>query len=122
MARVKPRHAHGSQLESYFVYRVPVHAVEVALEGARLEVYRNDDGTVRAAHLNGDVDPARALTVLRAMLERGEVRWLELGLRAYALMEGKREYRPWRRNAHLSLAALGALERLEPEVHYHAPV
>jgi hypothetical protein len=119
---MKPRHAHGYELEAYFVFSQPVPSVENPLKNLKLEAYPNDDTSFRAARLTGDADPDAALETLRALLLSGTVRWLELGLRGYSFMDGKREYRPWRSNAHLSLDALLELTHLEPEMRYHAPV
>jgi hypothetical protein len=122
MSAVPLRHAHGAAFDAYLVFSDPPEGFESPLPGASLELYPHADGRVRAARLSGDIPAQVGLETLRALLERGEVRWLELGLRAYALMEGKREYRPWRKNVHLSLEALRDLHTLEPEVRYHAPV
>ena len=119
---MKLRNAHGTELEIYIVYTQPVATATLQLEGLRLDQYPNPDGLIRAARGTGDVSGDAALGLLRAMLLGGEIRWLELGLRGYSLMEKKREYRPWRKNAHLTLAALTALVTLEPEVRYHAPI
>jgi hypothetical protein len=118
---MKLRNAHGYELEAYFVFTNPVQTVQAPLEGLKLETYPTEHGLFRAARVTGDANGEIALEVLRTELLNGTVRWLELGLRGYALMEGKREYRPWRRNAHLGLEALRNLETLEPEVRYHAP-
>ncbi len=116
------RFAQGYELEAYLVFSqpLPLDGVVNPLPTLKLEVYPLDETRGRAIRLSGDIDGARALEVLRGLLGNG-VRWLEVGLRGYGLMEGKREYRPWRRNAHLSLEALMALSALEPEVRYHAP-
>jgi hypothetical protein len=119
---MKLRNAHGAELEAYFVFSVSPLVEIPSIEGVRLEVYPNDDGSLRAARITGDADGHEALERLRARLLSGELRWLEIGLRGYSLMEGKREYRPWRRNAHLSVEDFVALTALEPEVRYHAPV
>ena len=119
---VKLRNAHGTELEVYIVYTQPVATATLQLEGLRLDQYPNPDGLIRAARGTGDVDGNAALGLLRAMLLAGEIRWLELGLRGYSLMEKKREYRPWRKNAHLTPEAFSALVTLEPEVRYHAPI
>ncbi len=122
--RMKPRHAQGSELEVYFVYSQPIpsESVVAPLPGMRLEAFPHDDQTVRSVRCTGDADPPEALKALRGWLASGQIRWLELGLRGYGLIDGKREYRPWRKNAHLSLAQLLALETLEPEIRYHAPI
>jgi hypothetical protein len=120
---VNPRNAHGIELEIYFVYTTPVAvATTLQLAGLTLEDYPTSDGLFRAARGTGDVPGSVALETLRAMLLSGQIRWLELGLRGYSLMEKRREYRPWRKNAHLTLEAFTALTALEPEVRYHAPV
>ena len=119
---VKLRNAHGTELEVYIVYTQPVVSAMLNLDGLRLEEYPNPDGLIRAARGTGDVGGDEALGLLRAMLLSGEIRWLELGLRGYSLMEKKREYRPWRKNAHLTLETFTTLTALEPEVRYHAPI
>ena len=119
---MKLRNAHGTELEVYIVYTQPVAVATLQLEGLKLEGYPTEDGRIRAARGTGDVDASAALETLRAMLLSGEIRWLELGLRGYSLMEKRREYRPWRKNAHLTLEAFSALIVLEPEVRYHAPI
>lgn len=119
---VKLRNAHGTELEVYIVYTQPVALAELQLEGLKLEYYPTPDGLIRAARGTGDVDANDALETLRVMLLTSEIRWLELGLRGYSLMEKKREYRPWRKNAHLTLEAFTSLTALEPEVRYHAPI
>lgn len=116
------RNAHGTELELYIVYTQPAVAATMQLEGLKLEHYPTPDGLIRAARGTGDVDGNDALEALRAMLLSGQIRWLELGLRGYSLMEKKREYRPWRKNAHLTIEAFTALTVLEPEVRYHAPI
>ena len=119
---VNLRNAHGTELELYIVYTQPVTTAELQLEGLNLERYPTEDGRIRAARGTGDVAGNLALETLRAMLMNGEIRWLELGSRGYSLMENKREYRPWRKNAHLTLEAFKTLIALEPEVRYHAPI
>jgi hypothetical protein len=119
---MKLRNAHGAELEAYFVFSVSPQLEIPSVEGVKLEVYPNEDGSLRAARISGDADGKETLERLRARLLSGELRWLEIGLRGYSLMEGKREYRPWRKNAHLSLEDFAKLETLEPEVRYHAPV
>jgi hypothetical protein len=116
------RFAQGYELEAYLVFTeaVPNEAVTNPVPGSTLEVYPLDEARVRAIRISGDVDGMQALESMRSLLGRS-VRWLEVGLRGYGLIDGKREYRPWRRNAHLSLEALMVLEKLEPEVRYHAP-
>ena len=118
---VKLRNAHGTELEVYIVYTQPVATATLPLEGLKLEGYPTEDGQIRAARGTGDVDASVALETLRAMLISGEIRWLEIGSRGYSLMEKKREYRPWRKNAHLTLEMFTTLTALEPEVRYHAP-
>lgn len=118
-----PRH----ELEVYAVFTHPLEQHLVGdffadLNGLRLEAYPDaQPGLVRAARLNGDIAPDMALMVLRGQLEQGKLRWLELGLRGYGLIKGKREYRPWRKNAYLSLESFRKLTALEAEVHYHVP-
>ncbi len=119
---MKLRNAHGTELELYIVYTQPVASAALQLEGLKFETYPTPDGLIRAARGTGDVAGSVALETLRAMLLSGEIRWLELGLRGYSLMEKKREYRPWRKNAHLSLEQFTDLTALEPEVRYHAPI
>jgi hypothetical protein len=75
----------------------------------------------RAIALQSDTDFDEILGVLRWALESGLLRWLEIGLHGYGLIDGKAEYRPWRRNRYLGLAQFVALGQLEPEVRYHAP-
>jgi hypothetical protein len=120
----KPRHSHGTSLEAYLVFASPLpsHEVKNPLPNCQLEAYPESPTHIRALRLYGDVSAQVALEVLRGLLETGQVRWLELGMRAYALMEGKREYRPWRANKHLSSVELQGLSSLEPEVRYHAPL
>ena len=118
---MKLRNAHGTELEVYVVYTQPVATATLQLEGLSIEFYPTDDGQFRAARGTGDVDGNLALETLRALLLSGEIRWLELGLRGYSLMEKKREYRPWRKNTHLTLETFVHLTTLEPEVRYHAP-
>jgi hypothetical protein len=120
----KPRHSHGASLEAYLVFASPLpnHEVHNPLPTCQIESYPDSPTHTRAVRLHGDVPAQVALDVLRGLLEQRQVRWLELGMRAYALMEGKREYRPWRANKHLSREALLDLAWLEPEVRYHAPV
>lgn len=121
--RVNLRNAHGTELEVYFVFTQPIATAKtLQLEGLRLEHYPMPDGLIRAARGTGDVQGDVALNALRAMLLNGDIRWLELGLRGYSLMEKKREYRPWRKNAHLTLAAFKSLLALEPEIRYHTPI
>jgi hypothetical protein len=60
---------------------------------------------------------------LLAWLQRHAATWAawEFGLRGYAVMQGRREYRPWRRNGHLDRAGLLGLVLLEPELRYQGP-
>jgi hypothetical protein len=120
----KPRHSHGAALEAYLVFASPLPNGDVQnpLPTCHIDVFPENQTHTRALRIYGDVQAADALEVLRGLLLSGQVRWLELGMRGYALMEGKREYRPWRSNKHLTEEALLALARLEPEVRYHAPV
>jgi hypothetical protein len=78
-----------------------------------------DPSRWRALRLAGDIEGERLLAWVQA--EAGGFRWLEFGLRGYGVLEKRREARPWRRNAHLSLAQLAQLARLEPEVRYQVP-
>jgi hypothetical protein len=120
----KPRHSHGASLEAYLVFAVPIpsHQVQNPLPDCQVEIYPDSSTHTRAMRLYGDVSSQTALVVLRDLLDSGQVRWLELGMRGYALMEGKREYRPWRANKHLSRATFLELAHLELEVRYHAPI
>jgi hypothetical protein len=120
----KPRHSHGASLEAYVVFASPLPSDTVTnpLPACQVEIYPDSPTHARAMRVYGDVQAVVALGVLRDLLHSGQVRWLELGMRGYALMEGKREYRPWRANKHLSRADLMGLASLEPEVRYHAPV
>lgn len=115
------------ELDAYIVYTRSVRRDELerlatGLAGLRLEAFA-DDGTdlYRAARLSGPTDAAAALAALKLGVAASTFRWLELGLRAYALIDGRREYRPWRRNRYLDRESMAALGQLEPEVRYHAP-
>jgi hypothetical protein len=81
----------------------------------------SDANLYHALRISGDADPEAFLAGCRALVVAGQARWLEFGLRGYIIIEGKREYRPWRRNQYMDRAALAALPGLEPEVRYHAP-
>jgi hypothetical protein len=119
---MKPKHSHGASLEAYLVFSTPQLEVINPIQGCQIEMYPENPTHTRAIRLYGDVEAGSALETLRGLLLGGQVRWLELGMRGYALMEGKREYRPWRSNKHLSQEALLQLSNLEPEVRYHAPI
>ena len=121
---MKPRHSHGVELDAYLVFTQPIANQEVQnpLESCHLEPYPENPSHTRAIRVFGDTDHQQALQVLRGLLENNSVRWLELGMRAYALMEGKREYRPWRSHKHLTREAFLALPTLEAEIRYHAPL
>jgi hypothetical protein len=119
---MKPRHSHGASLEAYLVFSTPQQKVINPILGCQIETYPENPTHTRAIRVYGDVEAGIALQTLRDLLLTGQVRWLELGMRGYALMEGKREYRPWRSNKHLTQEALLQLTSLEPEVRYHAPV
>jgi hypothetical protein len=116
------RFAQGYELEAYLVFSqpLPLDAVVNPLPALKLEVYPLDETHARAIRLSGDIDEAQVLSGLRGLLG-DNVRWLEVGWRGYGLIDGKREYRPWRRNAHLGFEVFMALETLEPEVRYHTP-
>jgi hypothetical protein len=115
------------ELEAYIVFTQPLEIGRVrdALEAFNElthELYPSETPDfIRAARLSGDQDAKTVLDALRERLTGKELRWLEIGLRGYGIIKGKREYKPWRRNAYLSLELLERLERLEPEVRYHAP-
>ena len=115
------------ELEAYIVFTEPLEVeraqrVLEAFNQLTHELYPSETPAfIRAARLSGDQDAKTVLDALRAQLTGSQLRWLEIGLRGYGIIKGKREYKPWRRNAYLSLESLEALERLEPEVHYHAP-
>lgn len=115
------------ELEAYIVFAEPLELerAEAVLDefgDLRREFYPAETpALIRAARLSGDADAKTVLNALRLKLTGSELRWLEIGLRGYGLIKGKREYKPWRRNAYLNLEAFERLERLEPEVRYHAP-
>jgi hypothetical protein len=119
---MKPRYSQGASLEAYLVFSTPQLEVTNPIQGCQIERYPENPTHTRAIRVFGDVEAGVALTALRGLLLSGHVRWLEIGMRGYGLMEGKREYRPWRANKHLSLETLTQLAVLEPEVRYHAPV
>jgi hypothetical protein len=116
----------GVELDAFIVFFKPL---EIGLakrllefEGSTLEFYPLENSQlIRAARVTGDTDLKMALEQTRAHLTEGRARWIEIGARGYAVIDGRREYRPWRKNAYLTLEKLGALEKLEPEVKYHAP-
>lgn len=115
------------ELEAYIVFAkaLEVERAEAMLnelDGLARELYPAEaPDSIRAARLSGDANAETVFTALRSRLVTNELRWLEIGLRGYGLIKGKREYKPWRRNAYLSLEAFGKLEKLEPEVRYHGP-
>ncbi len=115
------------ELEAYIVFTEPLEVKRVqraldAFNGLTHELYPSETPDfIRAARLSGDQDAKTVLDALRTRLMGNQLRWLEIGLRGYGIIKGKREYKPWRRNAYLSLELLESLERLEPEVRYHAP-
>jgi hypothetical protein len=115
------------ELEAYFVFTEPLpieHAQAVLNELGELtpEFYPTETpGLIRAARASGDADAHTVLHTLHERLANAELRWLEIGLRGYGLIGGKREYKPWRRNAYLNRETFEKLEQLEPEVRYHAP-
>jgi hypothetical protein len=115
------------ELEAYIVFTEPltVERVEAVLnELSELipELYPTETpGLIRSARLSGDTDVQAVLNALRERLVNNELRWLEIGLRGYGLIKGKREYKPWRRNAYLNQENFKKLEKLEPEVRYHTP-
>ena len=119
---MKPRFSHGTELDAYLVFTVPIpnHEVQNPL-GCKLELYPANPTHTRAIRLYGDTNHQTALETLQALLENKTARWLELGMRGYGLMEGKREYRPWRSHQHLTREAFLALKKLEAEIRYHAP-
>jgi hypothetical protein len=120
---MKPRFTHGTELDAYLVFTVPIpnHEVHNPL-GCSLEPYPENLTQTRAIRLYGDTNHQFALETLQGLLENKTVRWLELGMRGYGLMEGKREYRPWRKHQHLTREAFLALGKLEAEIRYHAPL
>ncbi len=91
-------------------------------EASTLELFPLENSPlIRAARVMGDTDLKFALESVRAHLLEQRARWIEIGARGYAIIDGKREYRPWRKNAYLTLEKFSLLEKLEPEVKYHAP-
>ena len=120
---MKPRFTHGTELDAYLVFSIPIPNAEVInpLECSLL-VYPENTTHTRAIRLYGDTKHQIALETLQALLENKTVRWLELGMRGYGLMEGKREYRPWRSHKHLTREAFLDLSKLEAEIRYHAPL
>ncbi len=121
---MKPRFTHGTELDAYLVFQEPIdtNAVLNPLEPCKIELYPQNQTQTRAIRLYGDIDHQHALKTLQALLENKTVRWLELGMRGYAHMEGKREYRPWRSHKHQTREVFLALLQLEAEVRYHAPI
>ncbi len=114
------------ELDAFIVFFEPL---EVGLakrllefEASTLELFPLENSSlIRAARLLGDTDLTLALENLRAHLTEDRAKWIEIGARGYAVIDGRREYRPWRKNVYLSLEKLNSLEKLEPEVKYHAP-
>ncbi len=91
-------------------------------EASTLELFPLENSSlIRAARVTGDTDLKLALEQTRAHLTQGRAKWIEIGARGFAVIDNRREYRPWRKNAYLSLEKLNILEKLEPEVKYHAP-
>ncbi len=121
---MKPRFSHGSELDAYLVFATPQpnNSVQNPILDCSLELYPENQTHTRAIRVYGDTNHQIALEALQALLSQNSVRWLELGMRGYAMMEKKREYRPWRSHQHLTRAAFLALTKLEPEIRYHAPV
>jgi hypothetical protein len=115
------------ELEAYIVFTEPLEqeraeAVLNELGDLKREFYPTEkQNLIRAARISGDADAVNVLNALRDRLAQKELRWLEIGLRGYGLIKGKREFKPWRRNAYLNHEALEKLKQLEPEVRYHAP-
>lgn len=115
------------ELESYIVFAEPlemegVRAVLDELGDMAHELYPTEmPDLIRAVRVTGDQEAGMVLEILRARLVENELRWLEIGLRGYGLIKGKREYKPWRRNAYLNLEAFKNLQKFEPEVRYHTP-
>jgi hypothetical protein len=116
----------GVELDAFIVFFEPL---EVGLakrllefDASTLELFPLENSSlIRAARVMGDTDLKFALESVRAHLLENRARWIEIGARGYAIIDGKREYRPWRKNAYLTLEKLSLLEKLEPEVKYHAP-
>jgi hypothetical protein len=116
----------GVELDAFIVFFEPL---EVGLakrllefEASTLELFPLESSSlIRAARVMGDTDLTLALEGIRAHLLEGRARWIEIGARGYAIIDGRREYRPWRKNAYLTFEKLSLLEKLEPEVKYHAP-
>ncbi len=115
------------ELEAYIVFTEPLpieraEAVLNELGDLKPEFYPTETpGLIRAARMSGDADALAVLHALRVKLMANELRWLEIGLRGYGLIKGKREYKPWRRNAYLNQESFTELKNLEPEVRYHTP-
>jgi hypothetical protein len=116
----------GVELDAFIVFFEPL---ELGLakrllefEASTLELFPLEHSPlIRAARVMGDTDLKLALESVRAHLLEHRARWIEIGARGYAIIDGRREYRPWRKNAYLTLEKLSLLEKLEPEVKYHAP-
>jgi hypothetical protein len=121
---MKPRFSHGSELDAYLVFNTPIRneLVQNPILECSLEMYPENQTHTRAIRVYGDTNHQIALETLQALLRENTMRWLELGMRGYAMMEKKREYRPWRSHKHLTRDAFLALVKLEPEIRYHAPV
>ncbi len=114
------------ELDAFIVFFEPL---EIGLakrllefDASTLELFPLENSSlIRAARVMGDTDLKVALENIRAHLTEDRAKWIEIGARGYAVIDGKREYRPWRKNAYLSLEKLQTLEKLEHEVKYHAP-
>ena len=121
---MKPRFTHGTELDAYLVFSTPIltEQVQNPITTCKLEYYPQDSTHTRGIRIYGDADHQTALETLQRLLENDSVRWVELGMRGYAHMEGKREYRPWRKHLHLTREAFLGLTRLEAEIRYHAPL
>ncbi len=121
---MKPRFTHGTELDAYLVFTQPqlVNSIKNPIPDCNLEHYPENPSHTRAIRIYGDTAHQNALETLQTLLENNTIRWVELGMRGYAMMEGKREYRPWRKNIHLTRAAFLALTVVEAETRYHAPL
>ncbi len=95
----------GFELDAHITFSGPHSAEEVGRLlrgfGARVEPYGTQD--VRGARVTGQVDAQLAREQLRALLESGVARRIEIGLHGFMRSAtGQTDWVPWRRNVVLS--------------------
>jgi hypothetical protein len=118
------------RLEAYAVFTTPADDAtrkaflkQLPTDLVRITIHPESSNPIltRAMALQSDTHFTELQKLFSEALRSRQLRWLEIGLHGYGLIDGKAEYRPWLRNRYLNLEQFLKLVSLEPEVRYHAP-